>query len=100
VFKLLRLHGVQVLFNISKVSEGFNIKKEVKTSPKLRAGFIEYHVLISIYSGDGKYILLNQEKSGSVYILNTEAWASGMYFIMLSNGKNKVIRKIFKKLIK
>jgi MFS family permease len=83
----------------SLISERVNIKENLfkgQNEPETSGGFHRIPFLISIYSGDGKYILLNQEKSGSVYILNTEAWASGMYFIMLSNGKNKVIRKIFK----
>lgn len=34
---------VQAFSNASKVFEGVNIKKEVKTSPKHRASVIEYY---------------------------------------------------------
>jgi hypothetical protein len=52
--------------------------------------------LISVYSYEGKYILPAQEKAGSLCKLHTKTLLPGMYFIILSNGQYKVIRKIVK----
>ena len=51
--------------------------------------------LLKIYTSDGKLMFSNYYNRGS-YLINTDEWASGIYFIHFNDNNNFFSKKIIK----